>query len=65
MHEWQLVYQSCEGSYEVGAWKHIRRGWEVFSRFINFGIGDGSHTRFWHDNWCGNQPLKEAFPKLF
>jgi hypothetical protein len=54
-----------EGPYGVGVWKQIRRGWEVFSRFISFEIGDGSHIRFWHDNWCGNQPLKETFPKLF
>jgi hypothetical protein len=54
-----------EGPYGVGVWKHIRRGWEVFLRFISFGIGDGSHIRFWHNNWCRNQPLKEAFLELF
>jgi hypothetical protein len=53
-----------EGPYGVGVWKHIQRGWEGFSRFISFGIGDGFHIRFWHDKWCGNQPLKEAFPEL-
>lgn len=21
--------------------------------------------RFWHNEWCGNQTLKIAFPKLF
>jgi hypothetical protein len=51
-----------EGPYGVGMWKHIRRGWGVFSRFISFGVGDGSHIRFWYDSWCGDQPLKEAFP---
>ena len=54
-----------EGPYGVGVWKHIQRGWEVFLKFINFGVGDGSHIRFWHDIWCGNQPLKEVFLALF
>ena len=54
-----------EGLYGVGVWKHIWRGWEVFSRCIKFGVGDGTHIRFWHDIWCGEQSLKEAFPELF
>jgi hypothetical protein len=65
LHEWWLVYQSSGGSLWNGSVEQIQRGWEVFLRFISFGIDDGSHIRFWHDNWCGNQPLKEAFPKLF
>ena len=61
-----MVYQGGgEGPYGVGVWKHIWRGWEGFSRFIKFGVGDGSHIRFWHDIWCGEQSLKEAFPELF
>ena len=36
-----------EGPSGVGVWKHIRREWEVFSRFLSFGVGDGSHIRFW------------------
>jgi hypothetical protein len=54
-----------KGPYRVGVWKHIRRGFEIFSRFISFRVEDGSHIRFWHNNWYRNQPLKEAFPKLF
>jgi hypothetical protein len=53
-----------ESPYGVDVWKHIRRG-GVFSKFITFGAGDGSHIRFWHDNWCGDQSLKEAFHELF
>jgi len=29
-----------------GVWKHIRRGWRVFSRFIRFQVGDGSQISF-------------------
>jgi hypothetical protein len=28
-------------------------------------VGDGSWTRFWHDTWFGDHPLKESFSKLF
>jgi len=28
-------------------------------------VGDGIRTKFWHDLWCGNTVLKEAFPVLF
>ncbi len=25
----------------------------------------GSRTRFWHNSWCGEHPLREVFPTLF
>jgi len=28
-------------------------------------VGDGARTKFWHDIWCGDTVLKEAFPILF
>ena len=27
--------------------------------------GCGSSIKFWHDSWCGGQPLKELCPELF
>jgi hypothetical protein len=36
-----------------------------FSRFIIYQVRDGTMIRFWHDLWCGDQPLKEYFPELF
>jgi hypothetical protein len=27
--------------------------------------GDGSHTRFWHDIWCGDRNLKDSILELF
>jgi hypothetical protein len=33
-------------------------------RFVIYEVGDGSNIRFWHDVWCGNQPMKEAFPEF-
>jgi hypothetical protein len=37
----------------------------LFSKFIRFEVGDGIRIRFWHDVWCGDQPLKESFLVLF
>ncbi|XP_071738946.1 uncharacterized protein [Rutidosis leptorrhynchoides] len=28
-------------------------------------IGNGCSTRFWHDHWLGNEPLKSVFTRLF
>lgn len=47
-----------------GVWKDITRRWGVFSRFIIYEVGNGSKTQFLSDVWCGDQPLKDAFPKL-
>jgi hypothetical protein len=53
------------GAFGVGVWKNIRKGWISFSRFTRFVVGDGSKISFWHDLWCGDTTLKEAFPALF
>jgi hypothetical protein len=52
------------GPYGVGLWKHIRRGWDTFTKSVRFEVGLGSKVLFWHDTWCDNQPLKHAFPCL-
>jgi hypothetical protein len=46
-------------------WKNIRKGWDSFSRFTRFVVGDGSKISFWHDLWCRDTALKVAFPALF
>jgi hypothetical protein len=57
--------KEVSGPFGVGLWKHIRRGWDVFVRNVRFEVGLGSKIPFWHDMWCGNQPLKHAFPSLY
>jgi hypothetical protein len=32
------------GAFRVGVWENIRRGWDVFSRFIRFEV--------MNDLWC-------------
>jgi hypothetical protein len=47
--------------YGVSLSKHIRREQGVFSSFASFEVGYGFRTRFWHDMWCGDRPMKESF----
>ena len=39
-----------------GVWETIRLCWELV---------DNEISCFWADKWCGNLPLREAFPSLF
>jgi hypothetical protein len=49
----------------VSPWKNIRRGCSFFSSFAIVEVVDGSRTKFWHDVWCRDRPLKESFLELF
>ena len=53
------------GSFGVGVWKYTRREWEGFSKFVRYEVADGTKVWFWHDVWCGEQPLKFSFSELF
>jgi hypothetical protein len=57
--------KEVSGSFGVGVWKHIRRGWEKFRNFVRFEVGNGSNISFWQDWWCGDRSLKQCFPDLF
>jgi hypothetical protein len=37
------------GTFGVGLWKNIRKGWESFSSFPRLVVGDGKRIRFWHN----------------
>jgi hypothetical protein len=34
-------YKEVMGTFGVGVWKHIRRGWEKFSNFVRLEVGLG------------------------
>ena len=53
------------GSHCCNLWKGIMAGWEDFSTYILFDVGQGNRVRFWHDRWCGPRPLKVMFPLLY
>ncbi len=53
------------GPHGVSLWKNIRKEWDRFTGFLTFEVGDGCLVHFWNSVWCGSQPLKEAYLKLF
>jgi hypothetical protein len=42
-----------------------KKGWETFSKFVRYEVDDGSKVSFWHDEWCGDLPLKISCLDLF
>ena len=60
-------WRSCvvRGSYGVGLWKAIRRGWDALGDNLVYSVGNGRRVRFWKDKWCGDDPLCTSFPSLF
>jgi hypothetical protein len=57
--------KEVRGSYGLSLWKTIRKEWESFSNQLYMQVGDGVRTRFWHDWWCGEEPLRLSYPELF
>lgn len=37
----------------------------MFSSHARFQVRDGFKIKLWHDLWCGDQTLKEAFSYLY
>ncbi|RVX03908.1 putative ribonuclease H protein [Vitis vinifera] len=60
-------WRSCvvRGSFGVGLWKAIRRGWEAVGNNLAYAVGNGRRIRFWEDKWCGDDKLCSLFPSLY
>ena len=39
----------ARGSYGVGLWKPIRRGWDVLGDNLVYSVGNGRRVRFWKE----------------
>jgi hypothetical protein len=57
--------KEAQSPYGVSLWRKIRNGWNYFSNFLFYKVGDGSHINFWHDVWCEIEPLKHSFSELY
>ncbi|XP_024626648.1 uncharacterized protein [Medicago truncatula] len=55
---WWRTVCNVRGGVGVGV-----RCW--FDANIRRVVGDGRHTLFWHDNWVGEIPSRNKFPRLF
>ena len=75
---WKRVLIACHGAacggwrtglvrgpHECGLWKGIMQGWESFNAHLRYKVGIGDRVRLWHDRWCGDVILKEAYPVLY
>uniref|UniRef100_A0A2N9ESH0 Reverse transcriptase zinc-binding domain-containing protein n=1 Tax=Fagus sylvatica TaxID=28930 RepID=A0A2N9ESH0_FAGSY len=59
------ISKKVRGAHGCSLWKGILSGWDFFHHHVELAAGLGNRIRFWHDNWCGNVPLKSKFPVLF
>ena len=55
----------CRRSHGCGLWRSIDEGWKSFSKHLSFIVGEGTHIRFWHDRWIGDNTLKDLYPDLY
>ena len=55
----------CRRTHGCGLWRSIDEGWESFSKHLSFVVGEGTHIRFWHDRWIGDNTLKDLYPNLY
>lgn len=53
---WKGIYNCCIKKSDI---------WDFFNMNTSVRVGDGSTSSFWHDRWCGLQPMKEIFSDLF
>ena len=55
----------CRRAHGCSLWRSISEGWESFSKYFSFVVGDGSCILFWHDKWTMDNSLKTLYPQLF
>ena len=55
----------CRRTHGCGLWRSIHEGWESFSKNLSFVVGEGTHIRFWHDRWIGDNALKDLYHELY
>ena len=53
------------GVHGYGLWRSIWKGWEVFSKNIQFEVGVRDRVKFWTYRWCGDLPLQLSFSVVY
>ncbi|KAG6675888.1 hypothetical protein I3842_15G128600 [Carya illinoinensis] len=49
--------KESRGTYGVGLWKYIRKGWCTFASNTRFCVGNGRRVSFWNEVWVGDTVL--------
>jgi hypothetical protein len=65
---WSTLNMSMRGGWRTlcgGSIEMYKEGVAGFANHVRYKVGDGSKVLFWHDVWCGKQPLKALFSELF
>lgn len=60
-----MVLQYCIRTYSMGVRRTIKNLWPLMESDLSVKISNGNKTKFWHDGWSDQSPLKEQFPYLF
>nr|GEZ93247.1 hypothetical protein [Tanacetum cinerariifolium] len=55
---------STRGAILYSIYSLKQKGMDLLS-LCSRNIGNGASTRFWEDTWCGNQTLKNQFPRVY
>uniref|UniRef100_A0A2N9FBT2 Uncharacterized protein n=1 Tax=Fagus sylvatica TaxID=28930 RepID=A0A2N9FBT2_FAGSY len=59
------ISKKARGAHSCNLWKGILSGWDFLKQHVELVASLGNRIRFWHDNWCGDVPLKTMFLVLF
>ena len=51
--------------YGMGVWEEIKMEADAWWELCQLSVEDGRSLHFWEYHWCGAEPLKIAFPKLY
>jgi len=62
---WKNMVKVTHDVDRFGYWKAIISRLDNFKSLVNFEVKNEPRILFWYDVWCGDQPLKDQFFRIF
>ncbi|GFY83470.1 sorting nexin 2A [Actinidia rufa] len=59
------IWRFARGEYKLWPLEGYYEGVGGFQSTCIVPLGNGSKILFWHDEWCGQMPLRDKFPEFF